>query len=165
MKKWLIVIGLLISVVGIACAEELSRTYVALLQSNGHWEYLSVKDTDNEAWVKISNPKTGETHKQNWDINQTKSGKVDLKVSDWKDECREIHSFSSNLLETKEYTLVSNYGNYAVNCNFVMVWHRNSFSGIGFIFDFLMPNEADDTFERNCVESFLNEWKDAILKA
>lgn len=162
MKKWLIVIGLLVSVVGIACAEKLSRTYVALLQSNGHWEYVSVKDTDNEAWVRISNPKTGETHQQNWNLPPVRSGKVDLKVSDWKDECSVIHSFSSGTTYTVEEYLIQNYDNYALEGNLIFVWHRNSFSGIGFCFRILMPDEADDTFERNCVETFLSDWKKEI---
>lgn len=160
MKKWLIVIGLLISIVGIACAEKLSRRYIAVLQSNGHWEYTSVKDTDDLVWVKVINPRTGETHKQNWNIKPRKNSNE--KISDWKDKCVSLHSFSSDSLETKEYGLVSNYGNYAVMGNFVMVWHRNSFSGIGFTFEFLIPDEADDTFERNCVETFLNEFKNVI---
>lgn len=69
--------------VGIACAEKLSRRYVAILQSNGHWEYLSVKDTDDLVWVKISNSKTGETHQQNWNIKPRKNSNE--KIPDWKD--------------------------------------------------------------------------------
>ena len=29
-------------------AERMSRTFIAILQSNGHWEYQSVSDSESE---------------------------------------------------------------------------------------------------------------------
>lgn len=64
MKKWLIVIGLLVSIVGVACAEKLSRRYIAVIQSNGHWEYTSINDTDDLVSVKVINPRANGIYEQ-----------------------------------------------------------------------------------------------------
>lgn len=159
MKKWLIVIGLLVSIVGAACAEKLSRRYIAVIQSNGHWEYTSVNDTDDFVWVKVINPVTGGTYKQEWNVKPRKSGKTNDKVSNYKAECEQISSSTDDIWDDQHYAFTSNYGNYAIVGEFVKVWHRKTLSGFGFCFSIVMKDGVD---ERSCVENFLNEIKSKL---
>lgn len=156
MKKWLIVIGLLVSIVGAACAEKLSRRYIAVIQSNGHWEYTSVNDTDDLVWVKVINPRTNGIYEQQWNVKPRKSGKTNDKVSNNKDELEQISYSTDDIWDVQYYAFTSNYRDYAIAGDFVKVWHRKSFSGIGLCFSIVMKDEVD---ERSCVESFLNELK------
>ncbi len=142
-------------------AERMSRTFIAILQSNGHWEYQSVSDSESEVWVKVINPRNGCCHEQTWrlDPNRVKSGNTTLRIKEQQDSLEETHSFYSDFESTKEFRFLSNCIDYAVSGDFVKVWHYNNFTGFGFCIQFLM---SDNVTERYCIETFLNEVKDGL---
>lgn len=160
-----IAITLLVTILCISSvnAEKMSRVFIAVLQSNGHWEYQPVSVANSESvWVRIINPKNGCEHKQTWNLNPKawrQPGNTSLKIEDIQDFYEETHRFTSDFAINIESNFLENHADYVVNGCLVAVWHYNDFSGVGYLFQILM---SEGVTEKYCVESFLNKERACI---
>jgi len=159
-----IAITLLVTILCISSisSERMSNVFIAVLQSNGHWEYQSVSDSESEVWVRIVNPNNGCWHKQIWTFNPKSwsvPGNTSLRIEGVQNSYKETHRFTSDSTINIEFYSLENHVDYAVQGYGVAVWHYNDFSGVGYLVQFLM---SDDVTEKSCIETFLNEERASI---
>ena len=141
------------AVIGIANAEKLSRQYVAIINTNGHWEYQSLSVRDTEAWVVIVDSVTGYRHKHTWTLSKQEKLASTVRVRDFKDNYKITHTHSNDISSVVEIHFISNFSNFVVQGDVVSVSYYGRDNGTGYCFQLLMKDGLD---ERTCVETFLN---------
>ena len=149
MKKLLAVILVTVLAVTSVFADKISRTYVALLNPDGTYQY-AVAGTD--PWVRITDTQTGNYHEYTWNDVKQNPEKTTYKVEEYKDVNTVTHTSTYGLQYVTEFKGIQNCGDYAVLYNAVVVIYNGRYNGTGIVFSILMKDNLD---EKACVEGCL----------
>lgn len=159
MKKLLAVILVTALAVTSVFADKFSRTYVALLNPDGTYQY-AVAGTD--PWVRITDAQTGFYHEHTWNNAKQNPEKTDWKAKDYKEFDVITHTFTNGGSYIAESKGIQNCGKFAVLYNSVMVFYDGRYNGVGLVFSILMNNKLD---EKACVEGWLmTTSRDAVVQ-